>query len=509
MIGYVLRRLAGSLLVLLASTFVCYLLVAHSGDPLADLRMIRDPAERAARQAERAAALDLDTPPVLRYLGWLQGVAGCLLPGRPCTLGTDRSGRQVSVLLGQAMTSTLSLVAAALLLAMLLGVIGGVVSALRRGTALDHGLGAAAVVCYATPPFFLAVLVKETGAVDLNTWLADPRVPVPALPAVAALNGLVWAAVLGGPVRRRALVFTVAAATAAGVLAYLGAVRWFADPALGPAAVGLGAAAAGMLALALAGCLGWRTAAAAAAVGVVSAVLLVAGDAWLAAATNWSRPGLATVGLVLTGAVAGALAGGPRRPQTAGSLAAGGAAGACLLITDHLLRAVPGYRALRDGLLVPTFGDLTPGAPDGFWGGVLDQQVHLLLPSLTLCLLSLATYLRYTRAAMVEALAGDYVLAARSWGLGERQVVLGHALRNALLPVVTVVTLDCAAVFGGAVIIEDVFGWRGMGALFATGPRHTDPAPVMAFVLVSGAALVVCTAAADVLYGLLDPRVRL
>ena len=507
MIGYVLRRLAGSVLVLLAATFACYLLVAHSGDPLADLRTIRDPQERAARQAERIDALDLDTPPVLRYLAWLRGVGGCLVPGGGCTLGTDRAGRQVSVLLGQAMQSTLSLVVAAMLLAMLLGVVAGVVSALRRGTALDLGLGVAAVVCYATPPFFLAVLVKEVGAIDLNAWLADPRIPVGWLLLGALANGLLWAMALGGPARRRLVVFAVAAGTGAAVLGYLGAVRWFSDPALGPAAVGLGAAATALLALALAGRVGWRTGAGAVLVGAVAALTLLLTDDWLGAATDWSRPALLTLALVLAGAAAGAATGGARRWRTAGCLAAGGAGGALLVVADHVVRAVPGYRTLRDGLLVPTFGERTPGGLGSFWGSVLDQQLHLLLPSLTLCLFSLATYLRYTRASMLEALAGDYVLAARSWGLGERQVVLGHALRNALLPVVTVVALDGAAIFGGAVLIEDVFGWQGMGAMFAVGLQHTDPAPVMAFVLVSGAALVLFTAASDVLYGLLDPRV--
>lgn len=507
MIGYVLRRLVGAVVVLLVTTFACYLLVAHSGDPLADLRMIPDPQERAARQAARVEALDLDTPPVLRYLTWLGGVTGCLVPGRTCTLGTDHSGRQVSVLLGQAMQSTLSLVLAAMILAMLLGVGAGVVSALRRGTALDLGMGVAALLCYATPPFFLAVLVKEVGAVELNAWLVDPRVPASALLLGGVLNGVLWAVILGGPARRRLLVFAVAAATAAGVVGYLGAVRWFSDPALGPGVVVLAATAAGTLALALAGCLRWGPATGALLVGLVAGLLLVGTHGWLGAATDWSRPALLTLALLLAGAGVGAGLGGPRRWKVVGCLSVGGAAGALLVITDHVARAVPAYRAQRNGLLVPTFGDRTPGGLDTFWGAVLDQHLHLLLPSLTLCLFSLATYLRYTRAGMLEALAGDYVLAARSWGLSERQVVLGHALRNAMLPVVTVVALDAAAVFGGTVLIEDVFGWQGLGALFTVGLKHTDPAPVMAFILVSGTALVLCTAAADILYGLLDPRV--
>lgn len=510
MIGHVLRRTLASLAVLLVATFLCYLLVVNAGDPYADLRAIADPQERAIRRAERADALDLDVPPVLRYLHWLRGATGCLLPGLDCTLGTDRYGRDVTVLLGQAMGSTLRLVIGALVLAVLLGVALGVVAALRYGSLADHGLTASAFMCFSAPPLVLAVIVKEFGALGVNEWLDEPRFGVATIAVLALLSGLIWMSVLGGDRRRRGLVLVGAAAATGTVLGYLSAVRWFADPALGPAVVGGATLAAGALLLGLAGVLDRRTLAGAVAVAVIGAAVLLLTAGWLAAATGWG-PALGVLAvLVPAGAGVGALAGrgGIDRARTAACLAGAGATAATLIVLEQVLLATPAYRASRGGVLIPTFGWATPEADDGFWGHVLDTQVHLVLPCLTLMLFTFAGYLRYTRTSMLEQLSADYVSAARAHGLPERSVVLGHALRNALLPVSTVITLDLAAVIGGAIVVEQVFGIVGMGQLFEQGLSDVDPAPVMAFVLVTGLSLVVCTAGSDLLYRALDPRVR-
>ena len=100
------------------------------------------------------------------------------------------------------------------------------------------------------------------------------------------------------------------------------------------------------------------------------------------------------------------------------------------------------------------------------------------------------------------------VAAARAKGLGERQVILKHAFRNSLIPITTIMAFDFAGLIGGAVITEQVFGWKGMGELFATGLREVDPMPVMAFFLVTGTAAVLMNLVADVLYAVLDPRIR-
>jgi len=101
------------------------------------------------------------------------------------------------------------------------------------------------------------------------------------------------------------------------------------------------------------------------------------------------------------------------------------------------------------------------------------------------------------------------VRTARSKGLTERTVIMRHAFRNALIPVTTLVALDFAAIVGGAVITERIFGWRGMGSLFIEGIYTVDPPPVMAFFVVAAAAVLLLNIVADLVYAYLDPRIRL
>ena len=109
---------------------------------------------------------------------------------------------------------------------------------------------------------------------------------------------------------------------------------------------------------------------------------------------------------------------------------------------------------------------------------------------------------------MMEINSQDYIRTARAKGLPERTVILRHAFRNALIPIVTIVVMDFAALIGGAIITEQVFGWKGMGELFQTGLNNVDPNPVMAFVVVTGGIAVLFNLLADVIYALIDPRIR-
>jgi peptide/nickel transport system permease protein len=110
---------------------------------------------------------------------------------------------------------------------------------------------------------------------------------------------------------------------------------------------------------------------------------------------------------------------------------------------------------------------------------------------------------------MLEVMNQDFVRTARSKGLTERSVVTRHAFRNALIPITTLMAFDLSGVFGGAIITERVFGWQGMGTMFTTGLNDVDPAPVMAFFVVSGTAIVAFNMLADIAYAYLDPRIRL
>jgi len=141
-------------------------------------------------------------------------------------------------------------------------------------------------------------------------------------------------------------------------------------------------------------------------------------------------------------------------------------------------------------------------------GGVLDVVRHLVLPASTFALLLVALIVRVTRTATAEALGEDYVVAARAKGAPERRVLLRHALPNALRPVVTVLTGYLGIVLTGAVLVETVFVWPGLGRLLYDAVLSRD-APMLAGLLLCAATLVICAnILADVLYRLLDPRAR-
>jgi ABC-type dipeptide/oligopeptide/nickel transport system permease component len=133
---------------------------------------------------------------------------------------------------------------------------------------------------------------------------------------------------------------------------------------------------------------------------------------------------------------------------------------------------------------------------------------HLVLPSLTLGAASTAVVARMTRSAMLEVLGQDYVRTARAKGLAERVVVSRHALRNALIPVVTVLGLQLGTLLSGAVLTETVFAWPGIGRLLVEAVLARDYPIIQGATLLIAATFVVLNVAVDVLYGLLDPRIR-
>lgn len=157
-----------------------------------------------------------------------------------------------------------------------------------------------------------------------------------------------------------------------------------------------------------------------------------------------------------------------------------------------------------------TIGQNNPGTT-GAWSVFVDALAHDVLPVLTLVLITYAAWSRYQRASMLDVLNADYIRLARAKGLSRRRVLYVHALRNALIPVTTVVALDFAVILGGALITEIVFGWEGMGRFFfegLTGPVSPDVNVVMSYVTVVAAVVVCFNILADIVYGLLDPRIR-
>jgi len=137
-----------------------------------------------------------------------------------------------------------------------------------------------------------------------------------------------------------------------------------------------------------------------------------------------------------------------------------------------------------------------------------DVISHLFLPAVTYALFFLALVSRLTRAAMIEALSSDYVTAARAKGLKERTVLLRHALRNALLPVVTVLGLRAGVAISGAVLIETVFSWPGIGRLTSEAINARDNPMLMGLLIFLTTSVILSTTLTDVLYSRLDPRIR-
>lgn len=139
---------------------------------------------------------------------------------------------------------------------------------------------------------------------------------------------------------------------------------------------------------------------------------------------------------------------------------------------------------------------------------LLDRLAHLVLPAFVLSFRYVAGWSRYLRSSLLQALRSDYVRTARAMGLPFRTVLGVHALRNALAPVVSVMALDLAGLFSGAIITETVFAWPGIGRMFVHAMFARDYPLLMGILLLGSAMVVVFNLVADLVYGVLDPRIR-
>jgi peptide/nickel transport system permease protein len=324
MFSFIARRLLITIPLVLLSSVLVFLLVANSGDPLADLRT-RNPPVSPQVIAEREHELLLDKPLPQRYATWLTNfVRG--------DMGKSVRGVEVRPLLWQRLKVTLRMVVLASVLAIVLAIGAGVLSAVKQYTPTDYSFTFLGFLFLSMPVFWLAALLKEYGAIRLNQLFG------------------------------KQVVYTVGAET----------------------------------------------------------------------------------------------------PNLTGTF------------TERM----------------------------GNYAG------HLILPTLALALISFAAWSRYQRATMLDVLGSDYIRLARAKGLSRSRVMVRHALRNALIPLVTVVAIDIGAVFGGAVITERVFSWQGMGALLIEAVGASDVNVLLAWLMVTSVIVVLFNLIADVLYAVLDPRIR-
>lgn len=153
--------------------------------------------------------------------------------------------------------------------------------------------------------------------------------------------------------------------------------------------------------------------------------------------------------------------------------------------------------------LLPTSEIHTVGRTD-----ILDALHHLILPASVLAIVQAAPLIRYTRASMLDVLHSDYVTTAHSKGLANRVVIIRHALRNGLIPIITIIAWLAPEAVAGAVITEQIFAWGGIGQLAVKAAGARDPSLMMGIILLTGTAVLIVNIIADVAYAVADPRVR-
>jgi peptide/nickel transport system permease protein len=503
MAAFVIRRLIASIFVLLAATFVMYILTALSGDPLDELRQSSAPNKEQLIES-RTQLLNLDVPPILRYFLWLGG----LLRG---DFGVNVQGQSVNALLAQAVGSTLQLVTTAAVLAIVFGIIVGITTALRQYSGYDYAVTFISFLFFSLPVFWVAVLLKQYLAIGFNDWLADPVISIPVMIGLGLLSGAFWMSVLGGRWKRKLAVFGTAFAATLALLAYFMISGWFTDPSIG--IVGVAITGVGIAYAVTAISTGVRNRKAlyssliVAAIGVALYYPMMYGVFNVMTVPLFFALVLATI--VVSGAV-GWLMGGNDRWQSVRTAAISGVLIAGIVALDKYMSYWEVYSnsSRVRGRPIATLGSQTPNLGGNFWVQGVDIFTHLLLPTIALVLISFAAYTRYSRASLLEVMNQDYIRTARAKGLTQRTVVVRHAFRNALIPITTIIAFDVGAIIGGAVVTETVFGWTGMGRLFQNGLEDVDPNPVMAFFVVTGTLAVVFNLVADLLYAALDPRIK-
>ena len=153
--------------------------------------------------------------------------------------------------------------------------------------------------------------------------------------------------------------------------------------------------------------------------------------------------------------------------------------------------------------IFPTSGMHTMG-----YSGFGDLMKHLFLPCLSLSILRIAEFLRYSRASMLEVLHSDFMWTARSKGIKEYRVLKNHALRNALIPIITLIGINIPVLFSGAIMIEQVFQWPGLGMLFNTAVMQRDQSLLMGLCLFSSVIVLLSNLLTDIAYAAVDPRIR-
>jgi peptide/nickel transport system permease protein len=509
MFAFIARRLGTLVVILFGSSFLLYNLTAISGDPTEYLKFSTDPKDVYQLHA-LVRQLNLDTPPPIRYFLWLKGILGGFVGH--LNMGLTRDGLPVTYRLQGAIPTTFRLVTIAALTALVLGIILGIITALRQYSRFDYVVTFFSFLMFSLPIFWVAVLLKEFMAIRFNDFLVHPKISIIWILIFSIIAGFFWAGVIGGSRKRFLQIFGGVVVSNALLLQTFNWINWFANPRFGIVVVG------GLS-------VGIAYAITAASVGLemkpaLKSSLTMAGittmlyyPLQMLFKNHANFPTLIFLALLTAGTAVGVsmfFAKIDRRAVVRTTIISGLLMGMIVFI-DRLMQAWGPYN-LSDGVSgrpIPTIGENNPQlSSTDFWITTLDRGVHLLLPTIALTLISFAGYIRFSRGTLLEVLNQDYIRTARAKGLSERTVIVRHAVRNTMIPLTTIIVVDLAGIIGGAIITERVFGWHGMGTLFNEAINILDLNLLMGVFFCTASLSVLANLVADLLYSALDPRIR-
>lgn len=501
------------LFIVFGASFMAYNLEAYSSDPLS---VFGESTEKNKDYliARMIRELNLDVPPPARYFIWLRGIISGLWG--QFDMGLTRSGIPVMEAIGQAIPVTFRLVITSTILAIVLGITIGMVTAIRQYSRFDYTMTFISFLLFSLPIFWVAVLLKEYMAIQFNDFLQNPDIPWQAIVAFALVAGIAMAGIIGGSRKRFFSVFFGVSVGFGLLLEYLSISQWFIQPSLGIIGVGLIAFAFAAVVTQLSTGLDNRKSllAALGSASVVTAAyyplqaLMVESSNFLTVLLIFGL----TVGL---SALIGYFVEKVDRRINVRTAVLTGFLGTLPLILDRYMQEFSQYMNSDAVNMrpVPTLGQvndlLTEEQISNFWVSGLDAAMHLVLPTIALTLISFAGYVRFSRGSLLEVLNMDYIRTARAKGLTERTVIVRHGMRNAMLPLTTILVNDFAGVIGGAIITEGVFAWKGMGQLFNEALKNYDLNLFMGVFIISASLTVLANFVADLLYGVVDPRIRI
>ncbi len=499
--------------IVFGASFLAYNLQAYSSNPLSVFGESTE-INKDFLKTKMIRDLQLNVPPPIRYFSWLRGIVSGLWGD--FDMGLTRGNIPVTEVLAQAIPVTIKLVITATFLAIIFGISVGMITAIRQYSRFDYVMTFASFLLFSLPIFWVAVLLKEFMAIQFNDFLVDPKIPPLTIVATSLILGFILAGFAGGTRKQFLSVLAGGAVIAGSLLTFMSATNWFINPALGIFGVTLLSLCGAAIAIQLISGLDSKKGRIAGFATAIAVAILYFPLQSLMTETASILNVLAVFAITISAGVAiGYLVSSIDRRVYIRVGIFTALISTVPIIVDRFMSEFSEYMNSDavGGRPIPTLGQandlLTPEQLGNFWINGLDTVVHLVLPTLALTLISFAGYVRFSRGSLLEVLNMDYIRTARAKGLSERTVIVRHGMRNAMLPLTTILVNDFAGLLGGAIITEGVFAWKGMGQLFNDALRGYDMNLFMGVFVLSASLTVIANFVADLLYGVVDPRIRI